>query len=54
MLEILPQNKHVTKEKETNVEGWGTTYSAACGHGGGNLLGGGGMHEAKVVTWHGL
>jgi hypothetical protein len=34
MLEILPHNKHVTKEKERNVEGWGTTYSATGGYGG--------------------
>ena len=55
MSQIPPQNKLVTKEKGRNVERWGTTYSATCGHGlgGGDLLGGGGMHGAKVVAWHG-
>lgn len=40
---------HKKKEKGG---GGGATYSAKGGHGEGNLLGGVGMHGAKVVTWH--
>ena len=47
MPKILPQNKHVTREREYKGGKVGTSSAKVVGE-----TRGGGKHGAKVVTWH--